>query len=297
MLFTPNETRLYEGAFKKNVYDGDGTLFNSKEEVVFSGKFSKGIPVEGSLIPVEDSEQVKPKGKVLIYSSTDEKIKKYEGEVNGNAFEGKGILYFEDLNNTIKYQGDFKNSLFDGVGTLYDISKAVLYKGYFKEGKASAEIYIGKSSAELKAVLGEPDKPSKKSQENSADAPSSMSTVEDLSSTATGSSIFNYDELGLRFILSKDNDVHTPKVTSVIISSIVDIFDVNINMDKNNIQKKLGPPASVVESIDPLSNQKSNSWIYYKDSYIFTLYFADSASNILAIEISKNPSILSGGGK
>lgn len=263
-LFNADSVKLYEGDFKKGVYEGTGTLFNTDGNTLFTGKFKDGKPIDGT-IQADAEEKFTFTGTGVIYSSSNQNAKKYEGELKDNKFEGKGILYFEDEKNTIKYEGDFKNNVFDGIGTLYDISKAIIYKGYFKEGTPAVEEFIGKSDSELKSILGQPDNVISQPNENYA---------------------FTYDKLNLKFVLNKDNDLRILKIKSVIVSSVIDIFHISINMKKPDIIKVLGEPIQENTVIDDLTKTKTINLIYYIDNYSLTLSFAEASPNIISEEVS-----------
>lgn len=264
-LYNADGTKLYEGELKTGVYEGTGVLFNNDGTTLFTGKFKDGKPVNGNIQP-DSGDKLNFTGTGIIYSSSNPNVKKYEGELKDNKFEGKGILYFEDENNTKKYEGDFKDNAFDGIGSLYDISKAIIYKGYFTKGTPAVNEFIDKSDSELISIIGQPD---------------------NVISQPDGNYTFVYNKLNLKFVLNKNNDLRILKIKSVIVSSIIDVFNININMTKSDIIKTLGDPEDEKTTIDDLTKNKTIQLVYFIDNYSVVSSFAESSPSIISIEISK----------
>lgn len=286
ILFSNDGIKIFEGDFKNNLYDGEGSLYNPKGELIFSGKFTKGFAATGIISPGKENELKNFSGNVTIFADDKSQIKKYEGSLKNNKYEGRGTLYFGDENNTIQYEGLFKDNKFHGIGTLYDLSRAIIYTGYFKDGSTSPEEFIGKSDAELDSIIGKPD---------------NVVTKEN------GDYLFIYNKLNLKFVLDKHNEVRVLKVKSIIISSIIDVFNININMNKSAIITKLGSPSSAITIAEPLPQAPTNSVVnsnpvinqptqatittllYYIDNYQITLSFSGDSIIATSIEVSLKP--------
>ena len=69
------------------------------------------------------------KGKILFHYN---KIKKYEGNIVNNLYDGRGILYNES--GEIIYNGFFKEGKYEGFGKKYE-QKQLIYEGFFLNDK------------------------------------------------------------------------------------------------------------------------------------------------------------------
>lgn len=252
-LYYENNTLTYKGAFKDNLYEGEGALYNKNGIKIYQGTFAKGLyngegvaytdgglPLfSGNFVDGKISEGKKfdESGKVTMEVATDDSgqiikvfsdkgsdIVKYEGGFSDNTYNGEGKLYYEDPANTVKYEGTFKDGTYNGVGTLYDISKAVIYKGYFKNGSPDPQEFMGKSDNDLLAILGKPD-----------DTPEYRGNI-----------VFLYPAFNLKFTLNKDNSLNVMKVVSTSISSVIDVYGVNKNMNEGSLRSVIGAPYKTV---------------------------------------------------
>lgn len=84
----------YEGEFKDDLYNGQGTLYNSKGEVIYKGMFVSGKP--------EDIEKFKLNCKEIQYKNIAKREKDYMGEPV--KFKGKVIQVQEEEDNTATYR-------------------------------------------------------------------------------------------------------------------------------------------------------------------------------------------------
>lgn len=89
--------KLYEGKFKKGLWEGKGKLYWCDIEDIYSGQSPA-----------------------------------YEGGFKGGSFSGDGTSYFR--NGEIQYKGGFKYGKYSGKGVLYDENGNVLHKGKFRGG-------------------------------------------------------------------------------------------------------------------------------------------------------------------
>ena len=69
------------------------------------------------------------KGQILFHYN---KIKKYEGNIVNNLYDGRGILYNES--GEIIYNGFFKEGKYEGFGKKYE-QKQLIYEGFFFHDK------------------------------------------------------------------------------------------------------------------------------------------------------------------
>ncbi len=82
----------YEGHFKNDEFEGEGTLRNLKTSVKYEGEFKKG----------------KKNGWGKLFGPDNNLI--YEGEFFNNEKNGKGTFYFQKK----KYEGSFVDGKFEG---------------------------------------------------------------------------------------------------------------------------------------------------------------------------------------
>jgi antitoxin component YwqK of YwqJK toxin-antitoxin module len=66
----------------------------------------------------------------IFYDKTN-KIK-YIGEINGQQYNGLGVLYYK--NGNVMYEGGFKNNKFNGIGIRYNKNGTLMLKGSFRDG-------------------------------------------------------------------------------------------------------------------------------------------------------------------
>ena len=102
----------YEGNWKDNKWNGEGTLYRADGTKKYEGNFKDGLfNGEGTLYY--------PNGA------------KYVGNFKDDLYNGEGTLYFA---NGDKYIGNFKDDLYNGKGTFY-LANGNRYSGKFKDNK------------------------------------------------------------------------------------------------------------------------------------------------------------------
>lgn len=83
---------------------------------------------------IGDVENGTVKGRGTLYGPEGNLV--YDGEFDGNAYNGTG-KYYE--NACLKYEGEFKDNLYEGEGKLYRGSEALWYEGGFHLGRMSGK--------------------------------------------------------------------------------------------------------------------------------------------------------------
>ena len=118
-LYDYNGSRMYQGNFLMEMYEGDGETFYPNGQTCYKGKFL--------------ANQYEGKG-TLYYQNGNTQ---YEGEFVQGLYEGKGNLYYE--NSVLEYKGGFASGVYEGKGELYDAGGSLVYEGNFSGGKKSGE--------------------------------------------------------------------------------------------------------------------------------------------------------------
>ena len=132
-LYNSGGIKVYEGAFSKNKYNGEGKeYYGETGNLMYTGAFLENL-YEGE-------------GK-LYYP--DGVTKYYEGEFSAGVFNGQGILYTED--GARLYEGGFRDGLYDGTGTLYypDLQIAQYVGGFSKGLKSGEGVLYDRSGTEI----------------------------------------------------------------------------------------------------------------------------------------------------
>ena len=140
LFFKKNNKPYCKGNFIKGEFI-DGILYGLNGEIIYKGDFKNKIPKEGkslSLYNLDGKIICKGdfhdyKGKVKQYDDSGYLI--FEGELN-ELNEKKGIIY---LNSIKKYEGELINDKYDGYGKLYELDgdgiNYLYYEGYFKNNE------------------------------------------------------------------------------------------------------------------------------------------------------------------
>lgn len=152
----------YKGEFKNSLLDGEGSVHIGEGVKLLQGKFSKGEITKGVVFDKNGIKQYRgdfvnslPHGLGTSYDNRGKKVfqgkfsegfffenKKiffttgellYEGEIQGNIPEGKGKLYCK-AEQAVIYEGFFKNGKKEGEGEEFKDGK-IVYRGQFKDGK------------------------------------------------------------------------------------------------------------------------------------------------------------------
>lgn len=120
---------FYEGMFSKGRQNGLGNEYH-----IPSFQIARGNQLQSSesyiSFYVGNFKDDEPNGKFKIY---DGRYLRYDGEMIGYKYWGKGKLYFPQ-SNKLQYEGEFISGKYDGEGTLYDETGVVIYKGKWKSG-------------------------------------------------------------------------------------------------------------------------------------------------------------------
>jgi hypothetical protein len=103
---------IYDGYFKNDLYEGEGTLIN-ENGFVYNGQFEKGVR----------------SGKGLFFSNDDKY--KYEGEWLSDMKSGKGTETYPDGSS---FTGEFTNNQKNGTGVYY-MNDGSIYEGEFLDDK------------------------------------------------------------------------------------------------------------------------------------------------------------------
>ncbi|MGE8034025.1 AAA family ATPase [Lysinibacillus sp. KCTC 33748] len=170
-ILYPDGTLMYRGGVKKNdfghdIYDGKGTLFDQKGELLFEGEFvnhmkqGNGIMyLKGQIIYQGEFIQNKKQGNGILYKGGHVY---YEGHFRNDLMEGYGVLYYEedgiapfkDLReqnphlNQPQYEGDFVHGMKKGKGKQYYPSGFLQYEGDFiwNHMQGAGKLYYGPES-------------------------------------------------------------------------------------------------------------------------------------------------------
>ena len=131
--------KIYDGDWKYNKWEGEGTLLNKLRELLFVGSFRNNLyHGMGKHYRQDGSGSVEYEG-LFSFGKRHGKGKiwrkdgtiKYEGTFTDNELTGTGIFYFKS---GALYVGDVKKSIPHGFGEMTDIFKGK-WKGWFKDGR------------------------------------------------------------------------------------------------------------------------------------------------------------------
>lgn len=109
-----NKLRKMEAIYVNGKVNGDGKKYFSDGKICFDGVYKDGKAVSG-----------------LWYFMNGNL--RYEGELNGSEYNGKGTLYWQD--GGIRYEGEWVDNKFSGEGTLYWENGQIRYEGEWVDDK------------------------------------------------------------------------------------------------------------------------------------------------------------------
>ena len=156
--FDENGLKVYEGEYKGEVEsefvrDGEGDVFDSNDELLFSGYWKngkregKGMCYRNGVLYFDGEwRDDKPNGNGKLYDKDRNVVCKGNWK-NGYCDMGNGIgLYYEDgkkcglyENGNRKYEGEWKNGNPNGRGMLFDEKGNKKYEGEWKNGMIEIE--------------------------------------------------------------------------------------------------------------------------------------------------------------
>ena len=126
---------IYEGHFKKNIFNGFGTLFYENESIHYKGHFKNGLfHGNGSLFKDNNIEYsgIFKKGKFhgfgIQYSSSKKIL--YKGNWKNGKKKGQGIVFHS--NDVVMYDGLWHNNHWEGFGKFYTFEGKKIYEGNFR---------------------------------------------------------------------------------------------------------------------------------------------------------------------
>ena len=132
----------YIGEFDNDLYNGNGTIFDSNQNISYTGSFFKGLLHGFARQYFENSNKILYNGnfkngeasgfgEIYTFSDDNHHYLYYKGDFKKGSANGHGILY--DSNSSILYEGDFLNSQPHGIGTMYN-NDLIEYDGQIKNG-------------------------------------------------------------------------------------------------------------------------------------------------------------------
>ncbi|MCR4891821.1 MAG: hypothetical protein K5989_06560 [Lachnospiraceae bacterium] len=122
----------YEGDVAKGYATGQGTLYDSDENMVYQGAFVKN----------------KFEGEGTDYFESG--IAHYRGTFHNNFYEGPGKLFRED--GSQEYDGEFHLGYKEGAGKLFDPSGSLIYEGNFSSNNIIYSELLGKNVEEIRKM-------------------------------------------------------------------------------------------------------------------------------------------------
>ena len=125
----------YIGSYKNNMYEGEGSLLNLKDNSFYSGNFKESKKDGFGTYKISNyvfegnfkNDMYNGNGKETLVGIVNNEV--YEGNFKDNKRSGNGILKFTDNNDM--YEGNFLDGEISGKG-LYKFSNGDYYEGEFK---------------------------------------------------------------------------------------------------------------------------------------------------------------------
>ena len=176
-ILSDGEVLRYQGEVSSGLCTGDGLLYNTEGILVYEGAFQKNKYEGEGRAYYEDTGNLKYDGAfhenlyegegILYYP--DGMTKRYEGSFVAGLYDGQGILY--DRNGIKMYEGEFKEGLYHGEGTEYfSGEEKPYYIGDFAKGvkEGTGQLYnqlgtmifegpFSNDEINVAAFLGEPE--------------------------------------------------------------------------------------------------------------------------------------------
>ncbi|SDO55298.1 Antitoxin component YwqK of the YwqJK toxin-antitoxin module [Paenibacillus sp. yr247] len=148
-----NGKLLFEGDFKNNLIDGNGTLYYKGGQKYYVGEWSQG-KMNGHGMLYRENGSVWYDATFVDSKITGQGKKVYEngdyyiGSLNDGSYEGEGKTY--RANGTLNHEGQFHNNLYSGNGKAYYDNGKLQFEGTFKDGKAEGPGKLYYQSGKLK---------------------------------------------------------------------------------------------------------------------------------------------------
>ncbi len=150
MLYNRDGVLVYEGAFNKNQYEGEGREYYSDTgNLKYKGNFKENLFEGEGILYFPDGMTKRYEGSFvagvfegegILYNRDGQKI--YEGEFKDGLYDGEGTQYFSDREKPL-YIGEFVKGLKEGTGQLYNERGTMIFEGPFSNDEINVVAFLG----------------------------------------------------------------------------------------------------------------------------------------------------------